>query len=639
MWSLYRKEEFLKPLVFSNGKTQEDIVEEVIKSINEGYKIIFIKGMCGTGKSAIALNLVRHFGKTSIVVPIKSLQEQYINDYSNKIYILNKENKEKIKISSILGRKNFKCKYLQENSISKKESIETNSKLTDIFGGIKTAIKTTKRDSSCDNSLLPCKIEIKEKNTQIIKDYLNKSPSAINLKFNSTNRIRRMFVAPACEYWSPVLQQDFEISHFKNSNKFEYTGLRNKKFSIYQGKPGCSYYEQYLAYINSDVIIFNSSKYLIETLMDRKPSTELEIIDECDEFLDSFINQEKINLNRLLFGLSSLFSEKEWPKNLIEELTNLTIAIKNKYDNQNPDEILELKGSLIKELLLTISKNPEFIDELEIEESNYLFHLVEVSRIFSEVLDETFFALEREERDLIVKLVTINIEKRLKDIIDKNKVFVMMSGTIHSEEILREIFGLKNFKVIEAETKHQGNLIKCKKGYEIDCKFSNFQSNKVSRENFLKIFERIISDAKPPVLVHLTSFSDLPTEDEKIKYSLKLPTQKEIIQEQDNDPQGKKIEDFKNKKFTILFTTKCSRGIDFPGDTCSSIIISRFPYPNISSLFWKIFKKTRPKHFISFYIDKAKRELLQRIYRALRSKDDQAYLLSPDIRVLDFELE
>ena len=95
MWSLYENEKELKPLVFSNGKTQEDIVEEVCAAIKEGHKIIFIKGVCGTGKSAVALNLARRLGKTSIVVPIKSLQEQYIKDYSEQKYIL--KNTEKLR--------------------------------------------------------------------------------------------------------------------------------------------------------------------------------------------------------------------------------------------------------------------------------------------------------------------------------------------------------------------------------------------------------------------------------------------------------------------------------------------------------------------------------------------------------------
>jgi Rad3-related DNA helicase len=42
-----------------------------------------------------------------------------------------------------------------------------------------------------------------------------------------------------------------------------------------------------------------------------------------------------------------------------------------------------------------------------------------------------------------------------------------------------------------------------------------------------------------------------------------------------------------------------------------------------------------PEFFWDFYRDKARREFLQRIYRALRSKDDHVYILSPDTRVLD----
>jgi len=34
-----------------------------------------------------------------------------------------------------------------------------------------------------------------------------------------------------------------------------------------------------------------------------------------------------------------------------------------------------------------------------------------------------------------------------------------------------------------------------------------------------------------------------------------------------------------------------------------------------------------------FYMDKARREFLQRIYRGLRSQEDHIFLLSPDIRV------
>ena len=629
-WSLYENDQLLTPLKFSNGKSQEDVVKEVINATEEGYKIIFIKGVCGTGKSAIALNLAKHFGKTSIVVPIKSLQEQYIKDYAEKKYIL-KDNK-KLKISSILGRKNFSCKFLEEKP-AQRVIREKDTKLSDIFAGVKPIHE---EDNSADNKFLPCKIEIKDKNSAVIKDYIKQNPSIKNSNFNSINEVKRMSIAPVCPYWSPILPEEYDIKKFQDAKKFRYKGMNNIGFTIFQRKPGCKFYEQYHAYAESDVIIFNSLKYKLETLMDRKPETELEIIDECDEFLDSFANQERINLNRLTFALNTIFSDSEETKKILVDLADITNTIRRKYLESN--EIFKVSGTIIEDLIKTLLQNDDFLKETEIDESNYLFQVDEISRIFYDFLDETYFSVEKIENDLTISLITTNLKKRFKELIEKNKLIVMMSGTIHSDYVLRNIYGLENFKIIDAEISAQGILNKLKNGYEINCKYANFQSGKISREGFLKTFSKTIESSKPPTLVHLTSFQDLPTELEKESYSLVMPTQNEIKIGQNTDPMGKRIQEFKDKKFPILYTTRCNRGIDFPGETCNSIIVSRFPYPNISSLFWKILKKTNPEHFMSFYMDKAKRELTQKIYRGLRSKKDKVYLLSPDIRVLGFEL-
>ena len=629
-WSLYENDQLLAPLKFSNGKSQEDVVKEVINATEEGYKIIFIKGVCGTGKSAIALNLAKHFGKTSIVVPIKSLQEQYIKDYTDKKYIL--KDKKKLKISSILGRKNFECKFLQDTP-AQRVITEKDSRLSDIFEGVKPIHE---EDTSADNKFLPCKIEIKDKNSAVIRDYIKQNPTIKNSNISSIHEVKRMSIAPVCPYWSPILPKEFDIKKFQDAKKLNYTGLNNIGFTIFQRKPGCKFYEQYHAYAESDVIIFNSLKYKLESLMDRKPETELEIIDECDEFLDSFANQECINLNRLSFALNTIFSDSGETKKILEELTDITNTIKRKYQETN--EILELRGTIIEDLLNTLLSNNDFLEKAEVDESNYLFQINEIATIFQDFLDETYFSVENIDNDLTISLITTNLEKRFKELVDKNKIIVMMSGTIHSESVLRSIYGLDNFKIIDAEVNTQGILNILRNGYEVNCKYSNFQSGKVTRERFLKIFSKTVESSKPPTLVHLTSFNDLPTELEKQTLDLVLPTQQEIKNDQKQDPTGLRIQEFKDKKFPILYTTRCNRGIDFPGDTCNSIIVSRFPYPNISALFWKIFKKTNPQNFMSFYMDKAKRELTQKIYRGLRSKKDKVYLLSPDIRVLGFEL-
>jgi len=108
-------------------------------------------------------------------------------------------------------------------------------------------------------------------------------------------------------------------------------------------------------------------------------------------------------------------------------------------------------------------------------------------------------------------------------------------------------------------------------------------------------------------------------------------TQERLIEEQKNAE--KEVEKFKRGEIDLLYTTKCGRGADFPGEMCNSTILTKYPYPNVSSLFWRVLKKTNPEHYNSFYIDKARREFLQKIYRGLRSKDDHVYLLSPDSRV------
>ena len=98
---------------------------------------------------------------------------------------------------------------------------------------------------------------------------------------------------------------------------------------------------------------------------------------------------------------------------------------------------------------------------------------------------------------------------------------------------------------------------------------------------------------------------------------------------------GSAISEFKSGNIKKLFSTKCSRGVDFPGKICNSVVFTKYPNPNVSDTFWKVLQKTHPNFYWDFYKDKAWREFLQRIYRALRSPNDHVKILSPDSRVLD----
>ena len=638
MWSLYKKDKFLEPLVFSNGKSQEDIVKEVLDAIEKGSRVIFIQGVCGTGKSAIALNIARKLGKSAIVVPGKNLQGQYKRDYEEEKYLL-KDNGEKLKISVITGRNNHKCKFLEDNKNAiPKLKKETNAKLSDIFEGKREEIdKAIGEDISADNPNIPCKIELKEKNFRKIREYL-KQNKKINIKnFDTIKDVKRVSVASICPYWCPVVPQEYELKIFENSEKKTYTGLKNTKFVFYQRKKGCGFYEQFNSFIDSDVIVFNSLKYKLESAINRKPLTEVEIIDECDEFLDSFSNQRNINLDRLQNSLIHVVAFEEKNERKIEEMHEIIGQIKrNKrvMDAINSGEIIPLKETGVYDLIRIFTDSPEFLQEADDE--SYLFDVEETSKMFEDFLDETYVAFFKKDKNLIAGLVTTNLAKKFKEMAEKNKIIVMMSGTLHSPEILKNVFGISEFKIIEAETQQQGQITVKRTGLEIDCRYENFSSGKFSRERYLQALSECVRIAEKPLLVHVNSFQDIPSEEELGKYNIGNLISRERLKEiQKEDKSGKIIDMFKKGQIDTLFTTKCARGIDFPGEQCKSIIFTKYPNPNVKDAFWKILKQTKPNHYWSFYKDKARRELLQKIYRGLRFKGDHIYLLSPDTRVIE----
>lgn len=622
-WSLYKRNgsndedifdttgDLLEPLCFSNGKTQQEVVGEVMQAIAEGHKIIFVHGVCGSGKSAMALNLANNFKRTSIIVPIKSLQEQYEIDYTKKMFVV-KANKKPLSISIIKGRNNFPCN----------------------FSHGKTA----------DDQSIPCTIELREKNTPQIFSYLEQNELVDANDFTNISEVRRMNVAPTCPYWAPMMPSNVEPKFLGEHKKIKFDTVSGKEFALFQRKRGCPYYEQYESYAHSDVLIFNATKYLIECALGRKPKTDIEIIDECDEFLDSFANEKRINLNRLYTAMSRLMPNDQDKKVALKELLNL---VNDLIYNKNYDcECEKIEPTRYNDLFEKILENPNLAED---EEFNYYNTVLEVAKSFEGILDSTYVAVDRYipekkqdtlfgaknvDEQVTITLVSINLAEKFKELLAMNKVFVMMSGTLHEAQVVKDIFGIDTFKIIEAENKTPGEIKKVKTGLERNCSYANFNSGSITRLQYLKILDASIGKATRPTLVHVNAFSDLPSEKEQLQHKFHNLITREQLHEEQRQAQ-KIIREFHEGKKDILFTTKCSRGVDFADDKCRSIIMTRFPYPNISGLFWKILKKEQPDKFMEFYLDKARRELIQKVARGVRNKTDWVELLSPDSRVMN----
>jgi Rad3-related DNA helicase len=603
-WSLYDKNAKLQPLVFSNGKTQEDIVNEVVSEIKKGTKVVFIHGVCGTGKSAIALNIARKFEKASIVVPIKSLQKQYEEDYMGSKFLL-KSNGKKMKIATITGRDNH--------------------------------ASIVKQDANCADPFLPDTIKITEKNMPILQDYYRNNPLIIGKDMPPLKELKRISIAPANPHWSPILPAQIEVN-LPDAKKKRYKGLENKEFIFYHRKEGCSYYDQYQAYIDADVILFNAAKYKIENTLNRKPATEVEIIDEADEFLDNLSNQQTLNLTKLSTALNFIHSSNEKIQENIEKIQNL-IRLEEKDKGPlaiNEKNLFKLVDTKLDRVLSLLLRSQDLEDELHMDEQNYVSQAMEAAKSFEDFRDETYVTFRRQDKEVLANIVTINVSKRFKEIADKNKAIVLMSGTLHDPQVLKEVYGITTPVIIEAETASPGAIEIVKTGLEFDCRYSNFGEGKHTREEYLKALDSSIAKAKRPTLVHVNAYDDLPTENEKVQFNLKNTLSKEkLLELQDKDKTGMSVSLFKRGLTDILFSTKCARGVDFPGETCNSMVFTKYPNPNPQETFWRLIQMSMPAQFWPLYKDKAQREFLQRLYRALRSKDDHVQVLSPDTRVLD----
>lgn len=603
-WSLHKDGQRLEPLKFSNGKTQEDVVKEIVDLIKKGEKIIFLHGICGTGKSAIALNIARVLGKAAIVVPVKNLQRQYEEDYMGKMKLF-KLNGENMNIAMITGRDNHDSVF--------------------------------KAGVSCADPFLPENIKIIEKNKNLLREFYEQNSLIKHKDVIDVRKLKRVSIAPSNPYWSPIISAEYDFP-LKDAVRKRYAGLNGKEFIFYHRKKGCGYYDQYQNYIDADVIIFNSAKYKIEVALDRKPETEIDIIDEADEFLDNFSNQVELNLTRLSNSLRNINLDDEEARDGLDKIIALIKLEEKKIAavGFKKDDILHINDTNIGKILSLFLKYPEIELEVMMDDLNYANKAIEAARDFEDFFEDTFLSYYIREDNLYVDLVSINLSKRLNEIINKNKAFVFMSGTLHSERVLKNVFGIKDYKVVEAETELQGRVDAKTIGKEFDCSYRNFQNGNAKREDYLRALNTCVEIADKPFLVHVNAFDDLPSEREIAEMGIRgVMSREELIRLQGNDKTGVLISSFKQKLFDSLYSTKCSRGVDFPGDICRSMIFTKYPNPNIRGTFWKIFARTHSSYYWDFYKDKARREFLQRVYRALRYRDDHVFILSPDSRVLD----
>lgn len=533
MWSLYKGDKLVKPLRYSNGKTQEQVVDELIDALRH-HDIVFFKGAVGTGKSAIALHVVKHFGTGHIVVPTKVLERQYHEDYFTGKYKIPGLN-----IHMMMGKGNYHCLFI---------------------------------DSYCGDKLCPCSCP------------LNKGET-------------RTEVAKVCPFWSPIFPSEMSqkvkhiLERYNNTSyrAADYQSIRGIRTHIVAPIP-CKYYECFKAYTDprSHATIFNSAKWDIEMWIGRKPKVPIEIIDEGDAYLD--------NLTYKVFMNNGIFDAIE--RNGLVPEDNIKII---KYEFERLMQSYKTYSGILSNNTRLIRFLETFIEILDaVSTDGMVCEMCNKILLMLRHTSNSFVKISR--GNLVVYIPRPDIT--LNEIRKRSGKLLFMSATFQHEDILKDIYGINDVVMVEGETKFPGKLIIKKTGKEVNInkdKWDNYQFRRV----YWSVLNKMIKRATRPTLVQVHGY----------KY---VPPNTEV-----------------NKRKDVWWSTVTDRGIDLHDDHCRSVIILKYPYPDLSDPVLKTMKALLNNRFWSYYRDIARRDLIQQIGRGLRHKNDWVELWSPDKMVMD----
>ncbi|MFW6009083.1 MAG: helicase C-terminal domain-containing protein [archaeon] len=510
------------PLEYSNKKNQIDLINEILKKF-ENNRIVALKGQVGSGKSVVGIRTALEMGGGIIATPTKVLGRNYKEDYSNKMYFKHPIEDRKAKISIIEGRGNFKCP--EYNTASK-------------------YVSATYPD-------LPCLRPLEDNEKRI-------------------NLLKRN-----CSRWS------FLFSEKPNGVRGkEYNGLDEKWYWCYNSKQ-CPYFSQYENYVDSDVLVMNSSKFNVEMDIGRLPDKPLYVIDEADLYLDRLAIKVNITDNLIEKLLDDL-----------EENIHYKKALKRKWESKedNPKKI--------PTIIYNIMEDTDIKDKW-----NKLYWKLKELVDFKTIMN---YDINKEKISYIIPTPKTVLKSKLEK---SNAKFLLMSATLHDRNVLKNIFGI-NPPVVKGETKMKGKLRIQSSGIG-KINYDKWKK-KQFREKYYDNIKRIIDECPKPALVLVHAFKYLPKYEKQ-----KLKKSKDGVYE-DGD---------------IIYSTTLKRGANMEG--MNSLILLKKPFPSLGNPLYKSMKDKLGNNFWNFYRDKARRELKQQIGRVRRLEEDDVKLYSPDTKLLE----
>jgi len=400
----------------------------------------------------------------------------------------------------------------------------------------------------------------------------------------------RVNVASRCQHWSPIYSKSYSdkiAEYLPNHLPYNYLSITDEKTFFYSPEP-CNYYTQFSCYTRPGAIIMNLAKWEAETWIGRKPLTPIEIIDEGDMLLDNL--SYKKTINPYLF--SQLRKEQTIDTEIIKDLESSYIeCIKANKNYEGP-----LNPSITEYL-------ERFVKEFE-EESGLIANTLTKIQLILQYREMAYVKVE--DTDLTMFLSRSDIV--FGELKKRSGKILLMSATMQSPTIFASVFKLPNIPQIEAEPKFPGTLHMMCTSESLSVQYKDWM-NTETQQRYYKLFDKILSLATRPTLVQVHAIKYIP------------PKYKHLL----------------NKGFidNISWSTVTDRGVDYTDDKCRSVIITKFPLPNISDIVFRVLQRTLGDCIFWQYLrDIANRDLIQQCGRAVRHKNDWCEIWSPDEQVI-----
>jgi Rad3-related DNA helicase len=360
---LYDKGKPLEPRRYSSGKTQVDIIQEIVDAF-ESNDVVFLQATVGSGKSVVGIRTALELGRGVVSVPTKVLSDQYAASYEGDKYFL-KGKGGKAKIGVLKGRRNFPCLHAPAK----------------------------KRKLTCAASGLPC-----------------------NRPLNRDAGEHRLDAVKDCKHWGFIFQKATAGS-VKDAKKSPYEGVDGEWAWCMKG--GCPYWKQFEAYLKSDVIVMNSMKWAAEVAIGRLPKFPLTVVDEADDWLDSLalkvpITDKRVEMIRKKLDDEELVGEldKVWSGTLSGRKDPLDLAI-------YLSALLEDMEEVGVDILWKLKSVLEHWDNVECEvRENTVMYLVPDPRVVLEKF------MEKVGGKWLLMSATVQSKDVLKDVFGIEPAFV-----------------------------------------------------------------------------------------------------------------------------------------------------------------------------------------------------------------------